>query len=130
MMRRTTNQGAVSKAIDSSNLVKSGESIRIVFFQQISDSVRHSILNLLLKEGQISVSEILSKLNKPQTLISYHLRCLKEMGLVNAIKDKDDGRKTLYSLHSPKTIEKLFSMADNYVKTHANCGNTTCKIEE
>ena len=126
-MRRTVTQPP--PRLDSSNLVKTGEAVRIEFFQQISDSVRHSILNLLLKEGQISVSEILAKLNKPQTLISYHLRCLKEMGLVNAIKDKDDGRKTLYSLHSPKTVQNLFSMADNYVEKHLNCGNTVCKLE-
>lgn len=114
--------------VDSSNLLKAKDSARIEFFQQISDTVRHSILNLLLREGKISVSEILVKLNKPQTLISYHLRCLKEIGLVNAIKDKDDGRKTLYSLHSPKTIQQLFSTADTYVEQHKNCGTSTCKL--
>lgn len=137
MMRRTVDPKSsgiissnISKTIQSSQITNlTGGDFRIEFFQQVSDSVRHSILSLLLKEGQISVSDILSRLDKPQTLISYHLRCLKDMGLVNSTKDKDDGRKTLYSLHSPKTIQNLFKIADSYVVTHSKCGNESCKIE-
>ena len=102
---------------------------RIQFFQQISDPVRHSILDLLLKENEISVTDILLKLKKPQTLISYHLRCLKELGLVIGKKADDDGRKTLYSLHAPKAVQSMFSMAEEYIRVHGNCGNNPCNNE-
>lgn len=99
---------------------------RIQFFQQIADPVRHSILDLLSKENEISVTDILLKLKKPQTLISYHLRCLKELGLVIGKKADDDGRKTLYSLHAPKAVQQMFTLAENYIKQHGNCGNNPC----
>ncbi|MHA2362497.1 MAG: ArsR/SmtB family transcription factor [Candidatus Hodarchaeales archaeon] len=94
---------------------------RAQFFSQIADPVRHSVLNLLLKEKEISVTEILTRLNKPQTLISYHLRCLKEIGLVGSKKSEDDGRKTLYSLHDSANLISLFSLADEYTRKHAKC---------
>jgi DNA-binding transcriptional ArsR family regulator len=102
---------------------------RIQFFQQIADPVRHSILDLLSKENEISVTDILSKLKKPQTLISYHLRCLKELGLVVGKKADDDGRKTLYSLHASKDVQNIFSLAENYIKNHGNCGSNPCNLE-
>ena len=102
---------------------------RIQFFQQIADPVRHSILDLLSKENEISVTDILIKLKKPQTLISYHLRCLKELGLVIGKKADDDGRKTLYSLHAPKSVQKLFALAEDYISKHGNCGNSPCNLD-
>lgn len=102
---------------------------RIQFFQQIADPVRHSILDLLSKESEISVTDILLKLKKPQTLISYHLRCLKELGLVIGKKADDDGRKTLYSLHAPKAVQAMFNLAEDYIKQHGNCGNNPCDLE-
>lgn len=89
---------------------------RVQFFSQVSDPVRHGVLTLLLKEKEISVTEILTKLKKPQTLISYHLRCLKEIGIVNGKKSEEDGRKTLYSLSDPVAIQELFTMADEFVE--------------
>jgi DNA-binding transcriptional ArsR family regulator len=102
---------------------------RINYFQQISEPIRHSILELLSKDKELSVTDIINKLKKPQTLISYHLRCLKELGLLNIKKDEEDGRKTLYSLHAPKEVQAMFSFADNYITKHNNCGNNPCNIE-
>ena len=119
-----------SKSFQGTQIVeKDAMETRIQFFQQIADPVRHSILDLLLKENEISVTDILLKLKKPQTLISYHLRCLKELGLVIGKKADDDGRKTLYSLHAPKAVQAMINLAEDYIKQHGNCGNNPCNLE-
>ena len=128
MMRQNLSNKSAN-ATSASVIEKDNIETRIQFFQQIADPVRHSILDLLSKENEISVTDILIKLKKPQTLISYHLRCLKELGLVIGKKADDDGRKTLYSLHSPKTIQSLFQIAEDYIKMHGNCGTTPCNLE-
>lgn len=102
------------------------EDRRILFLQQISEPIRHNILSLLAKEKELSVTDILAKLQKPQTLVSYHLRCLKDIGLLTMKKDSIDQRKLLYSLHNAKDLEILFSSVDNYISKHGNCGSNPC----
>lgn len=128
MMRPNLNSKSVNTT-STSVLEKDNIETRIQFFQQIADPVRHSILDLLSKENEISVTDILIKLKKPQTLISYHLRCLKELGLVIGKKADDDGRKTLYSLHAPKEVQALFALAEDYIRVHGKCGTTPCNLE-
>ena len=128
MMRPNINTKG-STVTTTSMIDKENIDTRIQFFQQIADPVRHSILDLLSKENEISVTDILIKLKKPQTLISYHLRCLKELGLVVGKKADDDGRKTLYSLHAPKAVQNLFALAEDYIKQHGNCGNKPCNSD-
>ena len=99
---------------------------RILFLQQISEPIRHNILSLLFKEKELSVGDIITKLQKPQTLVSYHLRCLKEIGLLNMKKDDVDGRKVLYTLHAINDLEHIFSSIDTYISNHGNCGTTPC----
>ena len=127
-INNVSSKGVLSTTMEQKHTQSVVES-RIQFFQQIADPVRHAILELLLRENEISVTDILIKLKKPQTLISYHLRCLKELGLVIGKKADDDGRKTLYSLHAPKSVQNLFSMAEQYTSTHVNCGSEPCANE-
>ena len=100
---------------------------RITFFSMISDPVRHNILNNLLEQKECSVSQLIETLSKPQTLVSYHLRVLKESGIVNSQKSKQDGRQTLYSLHDPRAIKDMFDSADKFIEIHEDCGNRACK---
>ncbi|OLS24242.1 MAG: hypothetical protein HeimC3_21410 [Candidatus Heimdallarchaeota archaeon LC_3] len=105
-------------------------SARTAFFTMISDSVRHLILEYLLEHSKSSVNNLIEVLNKPQTLISYHLHCLTDCGLLNRTKSDKDGRKMIYSIHEPDFVEKIFQLADSYLLLHKNCEtHQACRIK-
>ena len=104
---------------------------RVSFFSMIADPVRHIILTCLLEEHICSVSRLIELTQKPQTLVSYHLRCLKECGLVDSHKSEQDARQTLYSLHDKNFVENIFFLADNYLQQHNECKNySACQIKD
>ncbi|OLS20324.1 MAG: hypothetical protein HeimC3_41170 [Candidatus Heimdallarchaeota archaeon LC_3] len=105
-------------------------STRMAFFTMISDSVRHSILEYLLEHRKSSVNNLIETLNKLQTLISYHLHCLTDCGLLNRIKSDKNARKMIYSIHEPDFVEKMFQLADKYLLLHKNCEtHQACRIK-
>lgn len=73
----------------------------------LSDPTRLSVLELLMA-GSLHVGEINEKLQIEQSLLSHHLKVLREAGLVKAARD---GKSVRYSLsertgtsHSGKAI--------------------------
>lgn len=63
-------------------------------FQALSDPKRLRVLDLL-REGERCVCELTEALDVSQSLLSFHLKTLKEAGLV---EDRRDGRWVYYSL--------------------------------
>lgn len=63
-------------------------------FQALSDEKRLRILHLL-RGGEQCVCDLTEALDVGQSLLSFHLKSLKEAGLVN---DRRDGRWVYYSL--------------------------------
>ena len=70
----------------------------------MSDPIRLRIL-ILLSAGERIVSDLKSVLRIGQSLLSFHLRTLKDAGLVS---DHRDGRSVYYAL-DPKALEELES---------------------
>jgi DNA-binding transcriptional ArsR family regulator len=64
------------------------------FLRCIGEPTRLGILKLLV-EGEKCVGEIASVLSKEQSLISHHLRALKEC---NIVKDEQEAQKVYYKL--------------------------------
>ena len=64
------------------------------FLRCIGEPTRLGILKLLA-EGERCVGELASVLNKEQSLISHHLRALKEC---NIVKDEQEAQKVYYKL--------------------------------
>ncbi|MHA1992582.1 MAG: ArsR/SmtB family transcription factor [Candidatus Hodarchaeales archaeon] len=103
----------------------------ISFFSMIADPIRHDILKFLLNKTESTVSEIIQKIKKPQTLVSYHLRCLKDCELINKSKSDKDARQSIYSLHDRDFIVELFSLAQDYLEKHNICQNhEACQIKD
>ena len=103
---------------------------RISFFAMISDPIRHAIVTELLASSELSVNQLVDTLNKPQTLVSYHLRCLRECEMLRSQKSKDDGRKIMYSLHDREFIVQLFTLADDFLRDHEICrGHPSCRVK-
>jgi ArsR family transcriptional regulator len=71
-------------------------------FQALSDEKRIRILQLLA-EGERCVCEIQPALGLRQSLLSFHLKTLKDAGLVS---DRREGRWVHYSL-VPEALEEL-----------------------
>lgn len=63
-------------------------------FQALSDPKRLRIL-ALLRDGEQCVCDLTDALDVAQSLLSFHLKSLKEAGLVS---DRRDGRWVYYSL--------------------------------
>jgi len=64
------------------------------FLRCIGEPTRLQILNLLT-EGERCVCELVCSLNKEQSLISHHLRALKEC---NIVKERQEAQKVYYRL--------------------------------
>jgi ArsR family transcriptional regulator len=63
-------------------------------FHALSDTTRIEILNLL-RDGERCVCELMDTLDAAQSRLSFHLRVLKEAGLVT---DRREGRWVYYTI--------------------------------
>jgi len=75
----------------------------------VAHPLRLGLIELLDKNGKMSVTDICKALNSEQSLTSHHLQTMKLKGLLKAQKD---GRKVLYSLKE-KDLIKLIACIEN-----------------
>jgi len=79
-------------------------------FSAVSDPVRIKILKLLEKES-MCVCELMGTLNMRQPLISYHLKFLREAGLIKPVRK---GKWVFYKIADKKVlrmIDKIIELA-------------------
>ncbi|MEW6028343.1 MAG: metalloregulator ArsR/SmtB family transcription factor [Chloroflexota bacterium] len=76
-------------------------------FRGFADPSRLSIMETL-RDGEMTVSEIVEATGHSQSNISNHLACLRDCGLVTA---EQDGRYVRYRLSDPR-VEELLALAD------------------
>ena len=82
--------------------VHSGTERAIELFHALSDETRLEIIELLRK-GERCVCELTDTLDAAQSRLSFHLRVLKEAGVV---RDRKDGRWVHYEL-VPDAFEEI-----------------------
>jgi DNA-binding transcriptional ArsR family regulator len=80
-------------------------------FRGFSDTSRLSILEAL-REGPMTVSEIVRETTLTQSNVSNHLSCLRDCGLVTA---EQDGRFVYYAL-SDKRVDQVLHLADDLLR--------------
>lgn len=73
-----------------------------ILFHALSDETRLKILDLLV-DGEQCVCDLTDRLKTGQSRLSFHLKTLKEAGLLT---DRRDGRWVYYAL-DPDAIEDL-----------------------
>lgn len=71
-------------------------------YQALSDPKRRTVL-ALLREGERCVCELVEEMEVSQSLLSFHLKTLKEAGLVD---DRRDGRWVHYRIR-PEALADL-----------------------
>jgi ArsR family transcriptional regulator len=74
----------------------------IELFHALSDETRLEIVELLRK-GESCVCELTDTLDAAQSRLSFHLRVLKDAGIV---RDRKDGRWVYYELE-PEVFEEM-----------------------
>lgn len=70
---------------------------------------------LLMDKGELTVDDICKELNRSQSLISHHLSCLRNCGVV---KVRKNGKFSYYSISNEDT-KKLIEVAIKIVKEHS-----------
>lgn len=81
-------------------------------FRALGDETRVAILDALRARGSLAVGDICSAVDRELTLISHHLACLRNCGLVTAERK---GKNVIYSLNGHERVEKLLSLAHQHV---------------
>lgn len=70
----------------------------------IAHPIRLAIIELLFKQGKLSVTDIYQQLEVEQSVISYHLKNLR---MVNVVESDRQGTKIYYSIDNDDVIEIL-----------------------
>jgi ArsR family transcriptional regulator, arsenate/arsenite/antimonite-responsive transcriptional repressor len=78
----------------------------VTLFHALSDATRLGILDML-KEGERCVCELQDELDAAQSRLSFHLRVLKEAGLV---ADRRDGRWMYYTI-APAALAEVHDLS-------------------
>lgn len=73
----------------------------------LGDESRISILNLLNKRGELSVSEIAVHVDMQIACTSHHLQVLKKSGIVDS---RRDGNTVYYSLGNDVFVKKILAL--------------------
>lgn len=79
----------------------------VALFHALSDETRLALLDRL-KDGERCVCELTDAMKASQSRLSFHLKVLKDAGLV---EDRREGRWMYYSL-SAEAIEELEGLVD------------------
>src|SRR5919197_4987977 len=79
-------------------MVPSGHTTALPAFVRLAAHPLRWQLLSALADGDYRVRELVTLLDQPQNLVSYHLRLLRDGGLVTATRSSFDGRDSYYHL--------------------------------
>ena len=96
------------------------------YFRGLGDPIRLRILELLRREGELSVGELVQRLALPQPQVSNHLACLRWCGFVEA---RRDGR-TVYNRIADERVKAMLELAESLLADNAEHVAACCRIEE
>ena len=78
----------------------------VTLFHALSDETRLAILRML-RDGELCVCELQDQLDAAQSRLSFHLRVLREAGLVS---DRREGRWSYYQI-VPDALAEVHDLA-------------------
>lgn len=89
-----------------SGMVPTGRATPPAFVRLAANPLRWQLLTELAA-GDHRVRDLVARVDQPQNLISYHLRQLRDGGLVTATRSSFDGRDSYYHLDLDRCAEAL-----------------------
>jgi protein-tyrosine-phosphatase len=84
----------------------SQERSALEFLQLVADPQRWALLCELARSDR-RVSELTELVDRPQNLVSYHLRALRDAGLVSSRRSSFDGRDAYYRVDTGRCLQLL-----------------------
>ena len=93
---------------------------RVNFFHALSDDTRLEIMERL-KDGEQCVCDLTDALKTGQSRLSFHLKVLKDAGL---IRDRPEGRWIYYSLNA-EALEKLEEVVQSLQGSRPRVGSSS-----
>lgn len=94
--------------------------IGVSLFHALSDETRLEILERL-KDGEQCVCDLTDALKTGQSRLSFHLKVLKDVGLIT---DRPEGRWTYYSLNA-EVLEELIEMIQSLQGSRSRVGSSS-----
>ena len=94
--------------------------IGVSLFHALSDETRLEILERL-KDGEQCVCDLTDALKTGQSRLSFHLKVLKDVGLIT---DRPEGRWTYYSLNA-EVLEELIEMIQSLQGPRSRVGSSS-----
>ena len=86
----------------------------------ICDKTRFEILDLLQKNEELCVNDLVEKLEKNQPLVSHHLKILKKRGIV---KSREQGKKSMYAISNYQLSELISNVTKTSKKIPILCSD-------
>ena len=96
------------------------------YFRGLGDPIRLRILELLRREDELSVGELVRRLALPQPQVSNHLACLRWCGFIEA---RREGR-TVYNRIADERVKAMLELAESLLADNADHVAACCRIEE
>jgi ArsR family transcriptional regulator, cadmium/lead-responsive transcriptional repressor len=95
------------------------------YFRGLGDPSRLRILELLRSEGELTVGELVERLQLPQPKVSNHLACLRWCGFIEA---RREGR-TVHNRLADSRVVALLDLAESLLADNAEHVAACCRIE-
>jgi DNA-binding transcriptional ArsR family regulator len=89
----------------------------------ICEDTRFNILELLQKNKEMSVNELVLKLKKDQPLVSHHLKSLKQCKIVSS---KENGKSTMYFISNKEISNLIREIVKAGDKIAVKCEDPVC----
>jgi DNA-binding transcriptional ArsR family regulator len=89
----------------------------------ICEDTRFNILELLQKNKEMSVNELVLKLKKDQPLVSHHLKSLKQCKILNS---KENGKSTMYFISNKEISNLIKEIVKAGDKIAVKCEDPLC----
>jgi DNA-binding transcriptional ArsR family regulator len=96
------------------------------YFRGLGDPSRLRILELLREEGELSVGELVERLELPQPKVSNHLACLRWCGFIEA---RRQGR-TVYNRIADARVASMLELGESLFADNAEHVAACCRIAE
>ena len=95
------------------------------YFRGLGDQTRVRILELLRDEGELTVGELVERLELPQPKVSNHLACLRWCGFVEARRE----HRTVYNRIADKRVLRMLALAQGLLDDNAEHVAACCRID-
>lgn len=89
----------------------------------ICEDTRFNILELLQKNKEMSVNDIVLEIKKDQPLVSHHLRSLKQCKIISS---KENGKSTMYFISNREISNLIKEIVKAGNKIAIKCEDPMC----